>query len=77
MEHVDFIEIPPGETVNLEHGGYHVMLMGLSGPLTEGELHKAVLIFERAGRVEIEFQIDPPAGMGGADHSKMDHGTGG
>jgi periplasmic copper chaperone A len=82
MTHVDAIEIPPGETVSLEHGGYHVMLMGLTVPLTEGELHKATLIFERAGRVEIEFQVDPPAGMGaghdGMDHSKMDRsGTGG
>lgn len=73
MEHVDALEIPPGETVNLEHGSYHIMLMGLTGPLTEGELHKAVLVFERAGRVEIEFMIDPPAGMGEMDHSKMDH----
>ncbi len=73
MEHVDAVEIPPGQTVNLEHGGYHIMLMGLSGPLLEGELHKATLVFERAGRVEIEFQVDPPAGMGEMDHSKMDH----
>ena len=51
-------------TVNLEHGGYHVMFMGLNGTLTEGEMHKATLIFERAGRVEIEFQIDPPTGQG-------------
>ena len=73
MEHVDAIEIPPGETVNLEHGGYHVMFMGLAGPLTEGEMHKATLIFEKAGRVEIEFQVDPPVGEGELDHSKMDH----
>ena len=80
MEHVDAIEIPPGETVKLEHGGYHVMFMGLSGTLTEGERHKATLIFERAGRVEIEFEIDPPMGEGGMnqsdmDHSKMEHGA--
>jgi copper(I)-binding protein len=77
MTHVDFIEIPPGQTVSLEHGGYHIMFMGLTGPLTEGEMHKATLIFERAGRVEIEFMIDPPAGQGEMDHSTMDHGTGG
>lgn len=75
MTKVEFVEIPPGQTVNLEHGGYHVMLMGLSGPLTEGELHKATLIFETAGRVEIEFMVDPPAGKGGMDHSKMGHST--
>jgi periplasmic copper chaperone A len=77
MEHIEALEIQPGETVSLEQGGYHVMLMGLTGPLKEGEMHKAVLIFEKAGRVEIEFMIDPPAGMGEMDHSKMGHGTGG
>lgn len=73
MSHVDALEIPAGETVSLERGGYHVMFMGLAGKLTEGEMHKAVLIFEKGGRVEIEFQIDPPMGMGEMDHSKMDH----
>jgi copper(I)-binding protein len=77
MAHVDFIEIPAGQTVNLEHGGYHVMFMGLKGSLTEGEMHKATLVFERAGRVEIEFMIDPPVGQGGTDHSTMDHGADG
>lgn len=74
MEHVDFVEIPPGETVNLEHGGYHIMFMGLTGPLVEGETHKVTLIFEHAGRAEVEFMIDPPLGEGmeGMDHSQMD-----
>jgi hypothetical protein len=51
--------------------------MGLTGTLTEGEMRKATLIFERAGRVEVEFMIDPPMGAGGMDHSKMGHGSGG
>ena len=72
MVHIDFIEIPPGGQVTLQHGGYHVMFMGLAGTLTEGEMHKATLIFERAGRVEVEFQIDPPIGQGGG-HGGMDH----
>ena len=75
MNRVDGVDIPAGETINLEHGGYHIMFMGLTGPLTEGEMHKATLIFERTGRVEIEFMVDPPAGMGEMDHSKMDHGN--
>lgn len=76
MVHVEAIDLPAGETVNLEHGGYHIMFMGLNGTLTEGEMHKAALIFEKAGRVEIEFQIDPPMGQGnmeGMDHSTMSH----
>lgn len=75
MEPVPALDIPPGQTVNLEHGGYHIMFMGLTGPLVEGEMKKATLIFEHAGRVEIEFMIDPPMGEGEMDHSKM--GTGG
>ena len=75
MTHIEALEIPAGETVSLERGGYHVMFMGLTGPLTEGEMHKAVLIFEKAGRVEIEFMIDPPMAAGGMDHSTMDHGA--
>jgi copper(I)-binding protein len=78
MTHVDAIEILPGETINLEHGGYHIMFMGLTGTLTEGEMHEAVLIFEKAGRVEIEFMIDPPTGQGqgqsqGQGQGEMDH----
>ena len=62
------------EAISLERGGYHIMLMGLTGTLTEGEMHKVTLIFEHAGRVEVEFMIDPPMaeGMEGMDHSKMD-----
>ena len=59
-----------GETVVLEPGGYHIMLMGLTKPLTEGEMVPATLIFEHAGRIEVEFMVDPPGGM---DHSTMDH----
>lgn len=72
MEPVAALEIPAGETVSLERGGYHIMLMGLKAKLTEGEMRKMTLIFEKAGRVEIDVMIDPPMGQG-MDHSKMDH----
>ncbi len=78
MVHVDAIALAPGATVGLQHGGYHVMFLGLSGPLTEGALHKATLIFERAGRVEVEFAVNPPLGQGGShdgmNHDGMNHG---
>lgn len=66
----DGIDIPAGQTVSLEPDGYHVMLMGLTTPLKEGEMHPVTFIFERAGRIDTEFQIDPP---GGGDHSHHDH----
>ncbi|MDO9637085.1 MAG: copper chaperone PCu(A)C [Pseudotabrizicola sp.] len=70
MMHVDAIDIPAGETVLLERGGMHIMLMGLTEPLTEGQMVPATLIFERAGRVEVEFSVDP---SDGDDHSHMGH----
>ena len=68
MTPVEAIEIPPGGTISLEHGGIHIMFMGLKGPLAEGQMVKGALIFEKAGRVEIEFSIDP---LGGAGHDAV------
>ncbi len=75
MKHVPALDIPAQDTVVLEPGGYHIMLMGLNTALTEGDKLPATLIFEAAGRVEIEFMIDPADGPadGSVDHSKMDH----
>jgi periplasmic copper chaperone A len=70
MMHVESIEIPAGETVLLERGGMHVMFMGLTEPMVEGQMVPAVLIFEHAGRVEVEFSVDA---SGGVDHSSMGH----
>ena len=72
MVHLDVIDIPANGTVLLEPGGMHIMLMGLTGPLTQGDMIPATLVFERAGRVEVEFSVDAPVGM---DHSRMDHGA--
>ena len=33
MVHIEAIDLPAGETVNLEHGGYHIMFMGLKQEL--------------------------------------------
>lgn len=72
MVHLEALEIPAGETVVLEPGGIHVMLMGLTQTMKEGDMVPATLIFEQAGRVEVEFMVDPSEGV---DHSKMNHGT--
>ncbi len=73
MTRLDGAEIPAGGTLSLEQGGLHVMFFGLTRPLVQGERHKAALIFEQAGRVEIEFMIDPPAGQDSQAHG--DHGA--
>jgi copper(I)-binding protein len=49
--------IPAGGTVKLEPGGYHLMLLKLKKPLTVGQRYKATLVFEKAGPVEIDFEV--------------------
>lgn len=57
------IEIKPGETVTLKPGGYHIMFTGLKQPLKQGETFKATLHFEKAGNVDVDFQVE---GIGAA-----------
>jgi len=49
--------IPAGGTVKLEPGGYHLMLLKLKKPLAAGQRYKATLVFEKAGPVEVEFEV--------------------
>ncbi|WP_112311613.1 copper chaperone PCu(A)C [Pseudogemmobacter bohemicus] len=67
MKHVPELEIPAGATVAFERGGYHIMFMGLKQALKEGDLVPGTLIFERAGRIDVEFSIDSP--KEGEDHT--------
>jgi copper(I)-binding protein len=69
----DGLEIAPGETLELSPGGTHVMFMGLGEPFEEGETVPATLVFERAGRVEVEFNVEPRMGAAGADAPGHDH----
>ena len=58
MMHVDKIDVPAGETVELAPGGLHVMFMGLGGdPFEVDEEVPATLVFEKAGEVEVVFQV--------------------
>ena len=66
----DGLVIPAGETVTLEPGGYHLMFMGLSRALVEGETVPVTLTFEKAGDVTIDLPVagaaaDAPAGHAG------------
>jgi periplasmic copper chaperone A len=63
------LEIKPGETVELKPGGLHVMFLDLKRPLQAGERAKGTLVFEKAGKVEIEYDVQPigaPAPAAGA-----------
>jgi len=51
------LEIKPGETVTLKPSGLHVMLTDLKKPLEPGKTATAMLQFEKAGSVAVEFAI--------------------
>jgi copper(I)-binding protein len=58
MRPVEAVEVPAGATVTLAPQGTHVMFMGLDAPLVEGERVPAVLVFEKAGEVAVEFAVE-------------------
>jgi periplasmic copper chaperone A len=66
------LEIKAGASVELKPGGYHVMFIDLKKPLKEGEKIKGNLIFEKAGKVDVEYRVESRGGtMPSGDH---DHG---
>src|SRR6056297_3553819 len=51
------IMIAPGESVALEPGGLHAMLMKLQNPMIEGETFPLTLTFSDGGEVTVEVPI--------------------
>ena len=52
------LEIPPGATVTLAPGGFHLMMMELKGPLAKDSRVPVTLTFEKAGAVEVELAVE-------------------
>ena len=61
--------IPPGGTVELKPGGYHLMFIGLKRQPKQGEKFPATLTFEKAGSVKVEFLVEGMGEAGDMDHS--------
>jgi copper(I)-binding protein len=57
MRPVEAIELPAGETVSLEPGGYHIMLIDLAEPLTVGTTIDVTLTFETAAEQVVTVEI--------------------
>ena len=60
--------IPAGGSAELKPGGNHLMLMGLSEALKEGEKVPVTLNFESGGEIRIEMMVMP------ANAKEMKHG---
>ncbi len=57
MVHVKRLSIPPGGSVELKPGGYHIMIMGLKRGIKTGENVKFTLIFEKSGEIVIKAPV--------------------
>ena len=55
------LEIPAGGTVELKPGGYHIMFIGLKAPFEAGQRFKGTVTFEKAGTVEVDYEIEAMA----------------
>jgi hypothetical protein len=57
------LEIKPGETVTLAPGGMHLMMTGLKAPLKQGEKVPVSLVFEKAGSIDVELDVEAMGAM--------------
>lgn len=57
MQPVEDIPVPAGETVVLEPGGLHIMMLDLVEPLEVGDTVELTLTFEQAGDVVVEAEV--------------------
>ena len=70
MRMMERIEIKPGEPLELKPGGFHVMLMALTGPIAAGQEIELSLQFEKTDGSKIEMPVKAVAAQnaGGAGH---------
>lgn len=58
MHAIKEVEIPAGKSVAFEHGGKHVMLMGLAaGGLKAGDHVDVILHFQKAGDIHAKAEV--------------------
>jgi hypothetical protein len=62
------LTIPAGAEVKLQPGAEHIMFMGLAAPIKQGEDFKATFVFERAGEVDVAFQVEAPGAKPPSTH---------
>lgn len=59
MRKVDGVEIGAGQQATLSPEGYHIMLMGLTAPLTQGQMFTVTLDFDKSADVVVPVTVTP------------------
>ena len=57
------LEIPPGATVMLKPGSYHIMFMELKAPFAKDAKVPMTLVFEKAGSIDIQLDVQAMGAM--------------
>lgn len=79
MTHIEEgFDLPAGGEIAMVRGAEHVMFMGLSEPMEQGDVIEVTFEFEQAGDITIEIPVDQdraadPAGHEGHGHEGHDH----
>ena len=60
----DGLGLPAGVTLTLQPRGYHLLLIDLPAPLTQGARLSVTLVFEKAGSIDVEFLVEAPGPVG-------------
>lgn len=68
----DPVPLPVGGEIVLDRGSYHVMFMGLTAPLADGDMVSVTLVFQNAGEVVVEVPVDLSRLDGVMDMGDMD-----
>ncbi len=67
------LEVKPGASVELKPGSFHLMFMDLKQPLAQGQRLKGTLVFEKAGKVSVEYSVEAIAGPAPAHGTHQGH----
>ncbi|OXR48415.1 hypothetical protein PuT2_13380 [Pusillimonas sp. T2] len=77
MRQINAIELAASSSVTLESGGLHIMLIGLKHALIKGKSFPLTLVFEEAGPVVVQVDVqgitDLSPAHGGQSASKHNH----
>ena len=77
MRPLENIVVPAGASVTLKSGGHHVMLMGLTRKLKEGDAFPLTVLFEKAGKMQVSVKVGKVGAAGPMGGMKRMDGHGG
>ncbi len=73
MREVKGYDVPAGGRFELKPGGSHLMFVEIRQPFKEGDKVPAVLKFDKAGEVNVDFEVVPLAGPPKHPHPQHKH----